>query len=386
MFRNHVKRDLSAYCNGELDQWKSQRIAEHLLACQKCRREYEQIREGVRLAGELTSLNAPDDIWTGIEAQIEADTTVAQDGILRAPSKDVAETGRPSANRRSGSTFRWGLRAAGAAAGFIVVIAAGMLVYIRQRPQAAWAIEVVEGEPRVGSKPVGKEGKLYVGQWLETDQSSRVTLYPGPIGEVKVEPGSRIRVTGASQEQYRLSLERGEVQAKISAPPRLFFVDTPSAEAIDLGCAYTLDVDNSGAGSLHVTSGWVELVLKDRLKSLIPADAACLMRRGVGPGTPYFEDAPAALKSALEQFDFGGAVEGAGPRPLDVILREARKRDSLTLWHLLVRVAPEERGRVYDRLSELVPPPEGTSKLKIMQLDQAALDEWWLDVQRAWFD
>jgi hypothetical protein len=267
----------------------------------------------------------------------------------------------------------------------MVMVGAGVLIYMKQRQRAAWAVEVVEGEPRVGSDPIGKEGKLYVGQWLETDQSSRATLYASPIGEVKIEPGSRVRVTGANHDEYRLSLERGEVQAKTLAPPRMFFVDTPSAEAIDLGCAYTLDVDSSGAGSLHVTSGWVELVLKGRFKSLIPAGASCLTRRGVGPGTPYFDDASAALKSALTEFDFGVPVTGSGPNALDTVLGEARKLDSLTLWHLLARVAPADRVRVYDKLASLVPPPAGVTREMIMGLEQSALDEWWLDVEVSWF-
>src|SRR5262249_40715698 len=344
MFRSHVKKQLSAYCNGELADAESRQITEHLLSCRKCRREYDQINLGARLAGELRKLTAPDEIWTGIEELIEA--------------KPIA--GRQRLHGGGIWASGWRFRAIAVAAAVTLMIAAGLLI-LRQGPRAAWAIEVVEGEPKVGSNRVGKEGKLYVGQWLETDQSSRATLYPGPIGEVKVEPGSRVRVTGASENEYRLALEHGEVQAKISAPPRLFFVDTPSAEAIDLGCAYTLDVDNSGNGWLHVTAGLVELVLKGRRKSTIPAEAACLTRRGVGPGTPYFEDASPALKDALERFDFAGASQN-GSSSLDTVLNEARKRDSLTLWHLLYRVAPTDRARVYDRLAELVPPPEGANK------------------------
>ena len=386
MFRNHIKRDLSAYCNGELAETESRRISEHLLACQSCRREYEQISQGVRLAGQLRKQSAPDEIWNGIEELIEGNDIVAQNSTRRGPAQHTARVNRRRPSILGGAPSGWWLQAGAAAAGLMVIIGAGVLIYMKQRPRAAWAIEVVEGEPRVGSSAIGKEGKLYVGQWLETDQASRATLYPGPIGEVKVEPGSRVRVTGASQDEYRLSMERGEVQAKVSAPPRIFFVDTPSAEAIDLGCAYTLDVDSSGAGSLHVTEGKVEMVLKGRFKSLIPAGASCQTRRGVGPGTPYFDDASTALKSALEQFDFGGSVTGAAPNALDTILGEARKHDSLTLWHLLARVAPADRGRVYDRLAELVPLPEGISKEMIMRLDQSALDEWWLDVQVSWFD
>jgi hypothetical protein len=367
MFSKHVKSQLSAYCNGELPEDESRRISEHLLACRKCRKEHEQINLGVRFAGELTTLSAPAEIWTGIEDLLDASRGAGEQRLVR---KDAW-------------TSRRHVQAIAVTAGLAIMIAAGALVYQRQTSKPAWAMEVVAGKPRVGWRLGRKEGKLYVGQSLETDESSRAILYPGPIGEVKVEPGSRVRVIGASQNEYRLSLERGEVQAKISAPPRLFFVDTPSAEAIDLGCAYTLDVDSTGGGSLHVTSGWVELALRGGFKSTIPVGAACLTRRGIGPGTPYFEDASPALKAALEQLDFGGSIQSAGQSPLDTILRESRKLDSLTLWHLLYRVAGAERGRVYDRLAELVPPPAGTTK---DNLTQPMLEAWWLDVQRAWFD
>ena len=50
---------------------------------------------------------------------------------------------------------------------------------------------------------------------------------------------------------HGLALARGEIRAKISAPPRLFFVDTPSGTAVDLGCEYTLQTDEDGTGMLQ---------------------------------------------------------------------------------------------------------------------------------------
>jgi hypothetical protein len=51
---------------------------------------------------------------------------------------------------------------------------------------------------------------------------------------------------------HRLALDHGAIEARIWAPPRLFFVETPSARAVDLGCVYTLEVDRAGAGRLSV--------------------------------------------------------------------------------------------------------------------------------------
>ena len=133
---------------------------------------------------------------------------------------------------------------------------------------------------------------------LETDAASRATVSVGGIGQLQIEPNTRVKLVQTSMTEHRVSLERGRLQATIWAPPRLFFVDTPSAEAIDLGCAYTIEVDDEDRALLHVTSGWVALLLNGR-ESKVPARAICASRPEIGPGTPYFEDAPAALQQAL---------------------------------------------------------------------------------------
>jgi hypothetical protein len=75
-------------------------------------------------------------------------------------------------------------------------------------------------------------------------------------------------------------------------------VNTPSGVAEDLGCAYTLEVDDAGNSLLHVTAGWVSMQLNGR-ESAVPAGAACATRTGFGPGTPYFEDASETFRKAL---------------------------------------------------------------------------------------
>jgi hypothetical protein len=169
------------------------------------------------------------------------------------------------------------------------------------------------------------------------------------------------------------------MHATINAPPRLFFVDTPSAVAADLGCAYTLEVDDGGRGLLHVTSGWVAFETHER-ESIVPAGASCVTEPGAGPGTPFFADASKIFLDALAKFDFasGGSVS------LRDILSEARGRDTLTLWHLLARVNVDERGRVYERLATLAPPPAGVTRAGVLQLNEAMLTNWKTDMEPAW--
>ena len=66
MFSNHVSEQLSAYCHDELEAKASQQVAEHLLGCRSCRAEFEEIKVGVKLAGHLPLVSAPDSLWSGI--------------------------------------------------------------------------------------------------------------------------------------------------------------------------------------------------------------------------------------------------------------------------------------------------------------------------------
>jgi ferric-dicitrate binding protein FerR (iron transport regulator) len=237
--------------------------------------------------------------------------------------------------------------------------------------EPAFAVTRLAGAPRVGGAAIEGEGQLRVGEWLETDAASRARLEVATIGRIEVEEGTRLRLTATGPDQHRLDLDRGFISARVVAPPRVFVVGTPAATAVDLGCAYTLRVDDRGAGLLRVTWGWVALEEGTRT-SFVPAGASCSTRPGQGPGTPAFDDASAALREALLRFDF----EGGGEAEIRSALGKARKRDALSVWHLLARVDEPLRRDVYRRLAALFPPPHGVTEAAALRLDPEALDAW----------
>lgn len=278
--------------------------------------------------------------------------------------------------------LRWNYALA-AAAGLVLLLVGFGLVRWSKKPDAAagpgWDIASVDGPARVDSKAIVKgtrTGKLGVGQTLVTDSHSKATLMVAEVGAVDVEPNSRLRLLAKKQGHNRMQLERGTIHAFIWAPAGEFAVDTPSAIAVDLGCQYTLQVDDSGAGLLRTTLGWVGFKLDDH-EAFIPAGAVCATRPKIGPGTPYFEDAPASFCEALSKFDFAANTPEQKKAELEEILKGARERDALTVWHLLSRVDAADRGRVYDRLAALVPPPAGVTREGVLQLDPKMLDLWW---------
>jgi hypothetical protein len=260
------------------------------------------------------------------------------------------------------------------AASLLLVAAAAWFAHAVR--QAGWTVESLQGAPVVAGAPIEASSRLPIGAALTTDASSRARIDVGSIGIVDVEPNSHVRLVTSRAGEHRMALDRGQIRALIWAPPRLFYVNTPAATAIDLGCAYRLQVDGRGWGTIHVESGWVAFEHRGR-ESFIPKDAVCSTRPGFGPGTPCYADAPAAIAAGLTILDFSPTDDVRRAGALDAVLAAARPKDALTLWHLLSRGTPGERARAFDRLASLVPPPAGTTRELVVRGDRRALDAWW---------
>jgi hypothetical protein len=371
MFSKHVNKDLSAYCQGELSAEEARRVAEHLIGCDVCRPEYEEIKLGVKLAEHLPLVSAPENLWNDLQVRLNTEASHGEMGSTLPASRRL--------------NF---LKPQFIAVAAVVTLAIGLgafWIYLREsRP--FWEVVRLDGTPSIGSRGMKEKGRLGLGQWLETDDSSRAQIEVSSIGHVEIDPNTRVRLLETKPTEHRLELARGRLSARIWAPPKLFYVDTPSAVAEDLGCAYTLEVDDHGSSLLRVTSGWVALQLKDR-ESMVPAGAACATRPGIGPGTPYFEDAVESFREALARLDFErSANQLENTRALEVVLVNARVRDTLTLWHLLARVDGVDRARVYDRMAELVPPPAGVTREDVLALNPQMLASWRNKLQLNWGD
>src|SRR6266403_1292542 len=299
-----------------------------------------------------------------------------------APSFEKIADIRPVKHHWSFFSLRWSYQLGAVAA--IVLLAAAVFLVLRVKPTGnagpSWAVARLEGAPRIGWHSMGEKSgpvKLGIGQTLVTDSSSRATITLDETGRIEVDAGSRLRLVANGPGRKRLSLERGTIRATIWAPPGEFVVDTPSAVAVDLGCVYTLHVDDSGAGLLRTTMGWVGFKLSGH-ESFIPAGAVCATRPKIGPGTPYFEEATPAFIEALSKFDFGANTPAERKVLLGIILADSRKDDALTLWHLLSRVSDADRPRVYDRLAARAPPPSGVSREGTLRRDRQVLVSWWI--------
>jgi hypothetical protein len=252
------------------------------------------------------------------------------------------------------------------AATLALAVAGAVFTLIERRATPAWQVTTATGR-----------STLPAGAWLDTTDEAMVAV--ADIGTVTVEPGARVRMLSTRTGHHRMELARGTMHATIWAPPNQFFVETPSTLAVDLGCAYTLTVDEDGGGLVTVLVGWVGFKTGDR-ESFIPAGFAAVTRPGIGPGTPYSERASGDYRQALALLDFSPAGPGADPegaRALALVLDQSQEHDEVTLWHLLSREPAADRDRVFDRLAAFVPPPTGVTRDGIRAGDRRMLDAWW---------
>lgn len=267
--------------------------------------------------------------------------------------------------------FRTVGRVALALAATILLVIGTMALRVWLTP---WTVTTVAGDVRIGGQVAGSTIRVRSGQVIETNEGSKALLEVGIIGHVEIDPGSRLRIVTTNQREHRLALERGRISAVINAPPRWFTVDTPAAAAIDLGCAYTLEVDQTGFGTLRVQEGWVQLD-GGAHAAIVPEEAMAHMRTGRGPGSPHYQDASEGFRAALSIVDFGRDDEVRSALPS--LLAATRPRDSLTLLSLLRRLGSVGRGQVFDRLAVFLPPPPDVTRARIVGGDIDAVDQWW---------
>ncbi len=287
---------------------------------------------------------------------------------------------RPLAPRRRPRAYwRWAAAAAARLAGLVAV----RLLTPPPQP-TAWQVDRAAGPAQIGRKNAAASMRIDRGDVLRTGAGAQVELLADEVGRVELGPQSELRASSGKG----LSLARGVLHAFIWAPPREFVVETPSSRTVDLGCEYTLNVDASGNGIVRVQMGWVAFQFHDR-ESFIPAGAQCATRKAAGPGIPFYEDAPQALRTSLARLERGD------PNALSGILASARAQDGLTLWHLLTRTRPSDRAAVFSRFAELVALPPEVTASNVERLDPHTLDlcwdalkledtEWWRGWERRW--
>jgi hypothetical protein len=280
----------------------------------------------------------PDDDLKALEERLAS---------ARAPKRDWEKLARRQKTR-------WPVYAALAAS---VLAAAAYPLYGRYLAQPSFATQTAS-----------ISGHLVQGNWLDTTETTDITV--ASIGHVTVEPRSRVRLVETSPRVQRLELARGALYAKVNAPPRLFVIDTPAAQAVDLGCEYRLTVDEAGTTRLEVLKGEVSLE-GHGAASRVSAGAVCFTKPGAAPGVPRSAHSGAAFAQALDAWE----AHSGGLQP---VLATAERDDAVSLWNLLPRVDEQQRPEILGRLKGVIEePPKDVADSDVVKLKPPAMESLW---------
>ncbi|MGE5835976.1 MAG: FecR domain-containing protein [Acidobacteriota bacterium] len=261
---------------------------------------------------------------------------------------------------------RWPMLVALAAG--LLLVTAGWLFY--------WRLQWPAGRPwrmAVATESGARIDTLAVGQSLKLDANSSASVDIARLGTMSVQPGAEVTLRTTGSRRHQLRLDRGAVHIRVWAPPQRVFVATPAGNIIDLGCTFTLAVDDSGTARLTVQTGWVQME-NVHGESLVPAGASSVMTADRSPLVPLYDDASPEFQRAVRAFETRVADDNVSAE-LAAIRRDARVRDMLTLLMLAVRERDTVRASLLEHAATLSPPPRTLSG-NPAAFDSGAIWEW----------
>src|SRR5688572_32219952 len=93
MSTKHYNQQLSAFVDQELNREDRQIVAEHLMNCDECRREYHDVKLGAGLASRLEQTDAPENVWVDIEADLNGQRTPRLEAFSQRSWFDLRQVG-----------------------------------------------------------------------------------------------------------------------------------------------------------------------------------------------------------------------------------------------------------------------------------------------------
>jgi hypothetical protein len=266
--------------------------------------------------------------------------------------------------------------------GVALAAAAAVAIYFARLPSQpacqggeGFAFTGVGGSVSCGGTAVA-HGVLPVGVELDTG-AHEASLTIADIGVAQLGKQTRVRLDRSGSTRHQLALDRGHMHAKVNAPPRLFAVTTKHTDVVDLGCEYTIDIDDQGAGTICVATGIVELTTKSGAMVVAPEGACAAIFAGQRPGLPVARNARRELVAAVRAYDRGE------PGALERLLAIADRRDAMTL--IAVAAFDPQRRAVLERLMELSPPPDAEISVDSALTDPLHFAAWRNDILEIYY-
>jgi hypothetical protein len=257
----------------------------------------------------------------------------------------------------------------------LIVIAVSYYVYEFTKYNSPWKVRTIIGTTFINGK-IDDSGNWEEGMSLYTEQNARVVVNIPKTGRMEVDGNTLLILKRAKDGDNKVVIKRGSVKVQNTVQMPEFTFELAHASVKDIGGVFELTVKENEDAVLLVELGIVEVYFGNN-KYYVDEGYQCEIRVGMRPGTPYRRDASLALISEIEKLDY----QYGGDSSIDVILKEARDSDLLTLLAIIPRASRSYRKILFDRISSYYPPPQGVTAAGIMQANPAMLELWFNEIE-----
>ncbi len=262
---------LGLYCSGEADQIRLERLQELVAADEQALAYYlgyMQIHGGLEWAFRHHYVEC-NETTPGVGTAVDA-----AEPTLAEPTQDPLPRPAPIAHL---GWLTGALPARLLGLSLVLVLGGYFVVVMALIPLARWASSVRLAVPAganqsSGARIIADDHVHRPGRSPTTQLPNGASLLESGTVEIEFDGGARVWVEGPAefmpQSGRRMNLSRGCLVAYVPRQARGFTVGTPTAELVDLGTEFGVEVDTVGKTDVHVLQGMIEV------KSLKPGSAA----------------------------------------------------------------------------------------------------------------
>lgn len=358
MNNSHVQEYFDEFYSNELNQERKDLVQKHLNECAECASEYSAfitLKDRVRnLKKEITP---PKQIFENIETKINKKEVKMSNDIKITPlsnniltidfNEDKKES--PALKQTSFISRNWYWFAS--AAVILLIVSVALMNTSRKgvfsvEEMSNWKLVNLKGDAFVNGV---KSDKVNVGDWIQTDSISSVVLKIANVGDVSIEPNTKVRFIQSDDNVSRIEVMYGTVNTSTSQADK-FILQSSNMKVQDKGGSYSFKVDDKGNGVIYVNNGIANIESGD--KSAVVTDGKfCYYKPEYGVGIPFRKDSKPEFQNALYNYDFNNG----GVNSVYYAIANAMPEDYSSLLNLIPRVDDKTKYLVYNKLGKLAP-------------------------------
>lgn len=353
---SQVQEYFDEFYNNELNSETKDLVQQHLNDCKECTSEYLAF---LKLKEQASSLKKevmpPKQIFEKIEKEISQKNKMQNDVKITTLSNNILtinftdDKKETESKKSSFLTKNWYWFASAAV---VLLIASIVLLNYKARnfvsveEMSNWKLINLRGEAFINGV---KSNTVNVGDWIQTDSASSVVLKIANVGDISIEPNSKVRFVQSDGQMSRIEVLYGTVNTTTSQADK-FVLHSNNMKVQDKGGSYSFKVDEKGNGVIFVNNGIANV--ESGNKSAVVTDGKfCLYKPEYGVGIPFRKDASKEFQNALFSYDFSNG----GMQSVYYAVANAAPEDYTSLMNLIPRVDERTKYLVLNKLGKLVP-------------------------------